>query len=105
MVFNTTTGAQRMKFCKDCKWVTDLGGTVRHPDPQLACGNERVGSLIDIVDGRRIYIDCHVARGVKSTGGTRSDLVCGKEGLLWEPHVDMPKGTVEKDCVMKKGAA
>jgi len=66
------------KFCRDCKWATDLGSTPGHPAAKWACGNEQVGSHIDVVDGRRIYVDCHTARRAGASS------VCRPEGIHWE---------------------
>jgi hypothetical protein len=57
------------KFCKDCQWSKNLG-------VRWACGAPTVGSTIDVVDGERIYIDCHVARS--------KEALCGPRGLYWE---------------------
>lgn len=70
------------KFCKDCKWSTNLGDTPRHPASKWACGNEKVGSRIDVVDGERIYQDCHGARSHYNITGDNNS--CGPEGKLWE---------------------
>ncbi len=67
-----------MKTCKDCRWSSDIGGSVRHPAVLWVCSNEQVGSKIDVVDGERIYVDCHVARK------KGQDQQCGPDGRLWE---------------------
>lgn len=65
------------RFCKDCKWASDEGSTVRHPNKLWACSNDKCGSRVDVVDGRRLLRDCHEAR-YGSSGQ------CGPEGKFWE---------------------
>ena len=67
-----------MKLCSECKWSEDLGGTVVHPRSIWVCGNEQVGSHIDVVDGKRVYVKCHEARSASP------DSQCGIDGKLWE---------------------
>ncbi len=69
-----------MRLCTECKWSTDLGDTVRHPAHLWACGNDEVGSYLDVVDGKRVYKQCSMARGTKED----YDLPCGHVGKLWE---------------------
>lgn len=74
-----------MKLCTDCKWSTDLGGTVGHPSHIWCCSREEVGSYIDPVDGQRVYVKCHEARKKLIAHGEQQFRPCGPEGKLWEP--------------------
>ena len=68
-----------MKFCKDCKWASDIGSSVRHPSELWGCKNEKTGARIDPVDGEQIYRKCGVER-------SEIDGYCGPEAKLHEPR-------------------
>lgn len=65
------------KFCTECKWSSNEGGySLARPRALWACRNELVGSKIDVVDGKRLLVDCHVARGGSGQ--------CLPHGRFWE---------------------
>lgn len=62
-----------MKLCVDCGHVVKLTNK-----PTYGCGCAENGSTIDLVDGRRLYVDCNKARSYNG------DYKCGHEGTLWK---------------------